>query len=177
MKNKLLSLFAIFAIGLLATAGAVSAFGGFKGGLDDETRDALDVAIENNDFDSWKNLRESLLTENRFEEVKERHQERSEMRESRDLMREAIESDDYDAYTQAVLEIHPEATVMSEDDFAILVDMHVARDSGDMDTWQELRDEYDIRPMPMGRNMNGIGAMNKGFGHESGQGFAGFHAE
>lgn len=179
MKKKFVGLFAILAIGLLITAGAVSAFGP-KGFADDEDRAALDQAIENGDYQTWKNLHEEMLTEDHFNDIRERHQERQEMMEGRDTLRTAIESGDYEAYTQAVLEIHPEATLISEDDFNTLVEIHQARIDGDMDTWQTLRDEIDFEPGMYGHGdgmfMGKGSEMGQGLGHGHGMG-NGFSAE
>ena len=131
MKKKFVGLFAILAIGLLLTAGAVSAFGpwGFANNED------VDRAIEDGDFQAWREIHQNQLTEDNFERTQEMYQERQgRMRGDRSL-RDAIEADDYQAYADAVLEIHPDATVISESDFEILVEMHQARLDGDMDKW------------------------------------------
>ena len=59
-------------------------------------RDAVQEAIESEDFSEWKSLRESQLTEDRFSKIVERHSQMSEMREVQDELKEAWENDDFE---------------------------------------------------------------------------------
>ena len=167
MKKKFVGLLAILAIGLLLTGGLVSAFGpkGFVG--DEELRQAID----DGDFQTWKELHEERLTEDNFAEIQERHQERQGKMQGPQEMRDAIETNDYEAYTDAVLEIHPEAIVLSQEDFNTLVAMHQAKLDGDMDTWKSFRDEVDFAPGEMMREHRGMGnGMGNRLGRGMGQG-------
>ena len=105
MKKIYAGILATFAIALLGV-GMVSAFGGFGKGMFNpnlteeekaemqEFHDVIQTAVENNDYDTWKSLKESKLTEEQFEKVKERHQMREEFRT---VMEEARESGDFSA--------------------------------------------------------------------------------
>jgi hypothetical protein len=93
--------FGILAVVLITLAGtfAIAApFGddsfGNKGIMDEETRLALHESIENDDYETWNYLKQAQLTTERFEEVKQRHTERAEMREARAELRDAIENAD-----------------------------------------------------------------------------------
>lgn len=163
MKKKFVGVFALLAIGLLLSTATASAFGPRWF----ENSDELHQAIEDGDYDTWKELRVERLTEERFEEVQERHQERQERMQGEKSLREAIEDADYGAYSEAVLAIHPEASVISESDFEILVELHQARMSGDMDLVEELQDDIDFAPGMFG---HGKGSF-MGKGSEMGQGF------
>jgi len=165
MKGKLLGLFALLAIGLLVTGGLVAAFGsrGFA-----DTND-MRQAIADGDFQTWKQLHQEQLTEKNFAQEQERYQERQGMMQGREEIQAAIDADDYTAYSALVLKIHPDATVISEDDFTTLVELHQARLDGDVDTWQKLRDEIDFAPGEMARQGRG-GFI--GHGHEMGRGMA-----
>lgn len=166
MKKKFVGIFALLAIGLLLTGGIVSAFG--PNGFAKANNDKIQQAIDNGDFQSWKSLNEERLTESEFARIQERHQERENRSLGREDLRAAIESNDYDAYSQAVLEIDPNAIVMSENDFAKLVEMHHARLDGDMNKWSELRDEIDFLPGEM-QNRGFGDLMGRGQGHRMGQ--------
>jgi hypothetical protein len=91
MEKKTIGIFAFVMVAVLAI-GMVSAFGGFGNKMSDENREAMDTAMESGDFESWKSLMQSQITEERFDEMRARHQERAEFRA---LMQEARESGDY----------------------------------------------------------------------------------
>ena len=110
MKRKY-TLVAALAMVTLLGVGMVSAFGsgnGFMSGLTDEERaemqdqkEAIRAAVENEEYAEWKSLMEDRiaemqgrLTEEDFNEVVARHQERAEFREA---MEEARESGDFSA--------------------------------------------------------------------------------
>ena len=104
MKNKLtLGIVALVVVGVLA-GGFVSAFGfgnGPMGDISEEDRtemqefhESIQEAIENNDYEAWKSLMESRLTEEHFDEIIERHAEMSDMGEIREQIREAYEAGD-----------------------------------------------------------------------------------
>ncbi|MCA9488249.1 MAG: hypothetical protein KC516_04800 [Nanoarchaeota archaeon] len=59
-------------------------------------RDQMRDAIETGDFDSWKALIESQLTEENFNNIVERHYEMSEVSDLRDQIRTAIQDGDYE---------------------------------------------------------------------------------
>jgi hypothetical protein len=85
MKKKYLGIFAIFAIALLGI-GAVSAFGMGQGkmlGLDEEEKTEMEAfrlevqnAVQNGDYETWKSLVESKISEENFEKIQSRWIER-----------------------------------------------------------------------------------------------------
>lgn len=95
MKKAILS---VLAIALLSVS-FVSAFGfgmnSFENNEEMQTfRDSVKEAVENRDFNSWKSLMESRLTQENFDNLVERHKEMSEVRALREELRDAIESGD-----------------------------------------------------------------------------------
>jgi hypothetical protein len=72
MKKILLSVFLIAIVGI----SFVSAFGGKF--MDDETRTTMQDAVENEDYHAWRTLMIEQLTEERFNEMVVRHNERME---------------------------------------------------------------------------------------------------
>lgn len=90
MEKKILGISAIVFVALLGF-GFVSAYG-FGNQVSLEDKDAMRTAVESGDYASWKALMESQITEEKFNEIKLRHQEREEFRS---LMEEARESGDY----------------------------------------------------------------------------------
>jgi hypothetical protein len=89
MKNK--KLFGIFSLMLVLvlSLGMLSAFN-FQGrfSLEDEE---VQEAISNNDYGSWKELMQSRLTVERFNEIRERAQQREEFRASIQEARENLD--------------------------------------------------------------------------------------
>ena len=173
MKGKLFGHFALLAIGLIVIGGLVAAFG--PKGL--ANTDDLRQAIADGDFQTWKQLHQEQLTENNFAQEQERYQEHQGMMQERENIQATIEAGDYETYSELVLELHPDATLISEEDFATLVAMHDARQNGDMDTWQELHDDMDFAPGEMARQglgrfmgRHGMSGIDQGFGDRSGLG-------
>lgn len=119
MKNKkLLGAFAIFSIALLSV-GMVSAFGFGQGTMQGKSQgmglmmgyedlsegeiaeiqvfqDSIKTAIENSDFEEWKSLIESQLTQEHFNQIVEKHSKMSEQRQLYEQMQEAWENEDYE---------------------------------------------------------------------------------
>jgi uncharacterized membrane protein (DUF106 family) len=102
MKNKLtLGIIALVVVGVL-TSGFVAAFGFGNGqAVSEEERTemqefhgSIQETIENEDYEAWKSLMESRLTEEQFDEIIERHAQMSGVRELRGEMREAYEAGD-----------------------------------------------------------------------------------
>lgn len=181
---------ALLMVGLVAIAGTVSAFGGLGGiwpgesqGADDATR----TAIETGDFSAWKAAVEAQLTEENFNlivkrqfEMQQRGAEMEQRREYREAMRQAIEENDYEAWKEAAENIGLESEkILSEDDFALIVQLHQAREDQDTEAVAELMDEMDlagitgfgigpgmelgIRP-EMGDGHRGMGPGHMGYG-------------
>ena len=91
MERKTLGIFAFAIIAILGIS-AVSAFGGFGNEMPNEDIEAMQYAIESGNYETWKSLKESQITEKRFNELQTRHQEREKFRA---LIEESRESGDY----------------------------------------------------------------------------------
>jgi len=173
MKNKyLFGLISLMLIGLFVI-NPVSAFMG-KGLFRTEN---VDTAISNNDFTSWKHAVESELTEENFNNVIERRNNREQNRdlnrEIHDSMRIAIENNDYGAWLEAAqsLENFPkDIETITEEDFNTLVEIHNARISGDFELAHELMEDSDLSfgfGQPMGghnQRANMLRGQGKGMG-------------
>lgn len=140
---------ALFAIGLIVTTGAVSAFGGF-GNMNADKEDIRD-AIESGDFESWRNL---IANEERFEQMRAKHQERAANHEA---VRDALEAEDYEAVIAAQPENCPMADKITEENFDTFIAMHEAKQDGDFETAKELAQELGFE----GKARMGFGG--KGF--------------
>lgn len=101
MKNK--TLMGVFAFGVVAllAIGFVAAFPMGHGGQDlseeeqaemQAHREAVVAALEADDYEEWKALKESMLTEERFALAQERH---AQMEEIRAAVEEAKETGDW----------------------------------------------------------------------------------
>lgn len=134
MENK--TIYSFVALGIIALLGVsafVSANTGFGLGngigqdLTDEEkvdieshREAVKEAIESQDYDLWKSLMEERiesmkekLTEDNFDKIVERHQQRSETREElKSLMEEARESGDFSEVREYIQENDLQKPVM-----------------------------------------------------------------
>lgn len=97
MKNKVTyGIFAVVFVTLL-TVGSVAAFGlGHGYGFSEEEqaereafRTEVKTAMENGDFETWKYLMQSRLTEKHFTEMQEQHNQMQEMQQLREQLREA----------------------------------------------------------------------------------------
>jgi len=115
MKNKTLTLFVV--LGVIAVIGVSLAVafpgsfgevkGSFGGSLTDEEiaekqafRESLMEAVESNDYVSWRSLMESQLSEERFNEMREKHTQMQEKRELMQQLREAVEDGDAETAEQ-----------------------------------------------------------------------------
>lgn len=168
---KKIGVFALMVIGMLTMTTLVSAFMGF-GNFDN--RDEIDAAIESDDYSAWKRAMSNTLTEDRFNEMKQRHSQNS---GKRDLMRTAIDSGDYDAYKEIVEEISDERfEVLTEEDFNTLVEIHQARNDGDFELVHELMEDVDFQLPGMGKGMmQGEGSFRGMHGQGKGQGRMAFN--
>lgn len=145
---------AVLVVGLIATAGSVYAYG-MKANNLFGNHDQIKEAIENGDYDTWKSLHEEGLTEERFNELVERDNQR-------EKVRSAIENEDYEAWKIAMQNVESGNSELTEDDFNLIVQMHKARQSGDYDTVHDLMDELKdlgfVEPRErMGHGMRGHG--------------------
>jgi hypothetical protein len=88
----------IVALSMIALLGVsmVSAIG-FRNRMSDQDREALENAMKSGDFEAWESVKKNMISEEKFEQARARHQERQELRES---LREARESGDFEAMQQ-----------------------------------------------------------------------------
>lgn len=168
---KIFGIFALAVMALVVTGGMVAAYG-FR-------NEAVQNALENNDYDAWKLAMDEqyadATTEDAFKNTETRYEQRGVFREERDARRTAmdaaLDARDYDAWLAVVDDMNyaPRFEVLSEDDFNTLADMHEARQAGDYETADQLRDELGLPEMGegMGEGMHG------GFGEGFGNGFGG----
>jgi hypothetical protein len=98
MKKKLI--IGVFALAMIAILGfgAVSAYG--FGRMSSEEKESMKTAIQDGDFETWKTLKQermsrmfSEIDEEKFNELRARHQERAEFRNA---MMEARDSGDWE---------------------------------------------------------------------------------
>ncbi len=148
-KTTMLVVAGLLMIGLVASAGIVSAFGGRFGGCGfSDTRGAIKQAVENNDYEAWKDTMSGTMTEEKFREIVERHQSRPERRESmnerREAVKQALETQDYTAWKNAIDSFERTGRItdkITEDNFGTFVKLHEARQNRDYETLKELREE------------------------------------
>jgi hypothetical protein len=184
MKNITKKILGVGLVGLSMAGIALAANGEFgsqgKGML--QQNENLQVALDNQDYNGFISTLEEVnpraaerMTEERFQGMVDRH-------EQRDAISDAVENNDYDAWVAAVSVIHEGediSEIVSEDDFATLVAIHEAREDGDFETVNELREDLDFKPR-FGRfgDFNGLGSEGRtstpkedgsGFGMRSGK--------
>jgi len=154
MNKKILGIGILF---LLLAAGTVMAFrGDFAGAMnafDSDEMQQMKTAIENGDYETWKTLQEQNLTEENFNAIRERTQQRIQNREEMQLMQEeiqtAIENQDYTAWKALMEENNnPRNTMMlsviTEDNFSLFSEMHNAMQSGDIETAKTISEELGL---------------------------------
>ena len=167
MKKQLFSVLGMLVIGIVTAASAVAAFG-----LGWHHDAAADDALAAGDYSAWKDAVTAELTQENFDELVQQRQRGAQDRETMQTMQEAIEDNDYNAWLAAAetLDHYPvNATTIDENDFALLVQMHEARQAGDFTTADELADELGFpamgeRGLGQGRGMRGMhGGQGAGF--------------
>lgn len=122
--RKMYNLLAVFLVSALMVA-SVSAVGGKYFNNQDERQELID-AIEAQDYDTWRSIIESQITEENFEEISEYHNNREFYRDTRQLTRDAIAENDYDAYIEAA-NLSGIENAMTKNDFKTLVELHTKR--------------------------------------------------
>jgi len=155
---------------VLLAIGTVMAFNG-NGiqGIDSEIMQQIRTAIENNDFQQWKQLQESTLTEENFNAIKERMQGRTQEREQMPAQNQeiqtAIENQDYTTWKTLMEESNnPQKEEMlsaiNEENFHLLSEMQEARESGNFETAKTIMEELGIQQ----NGFRGRNKMHAGFG-------------
>ncbi|MBN2421985.1 hypothetical protein JXB41_02050 [Candidatus Woesearchaeota archaeon] len=158
-KGTIFALLGLLLVGIVAAAGTASAFG-WHIFSDEENREKIRAAVENRDFNSWKQAMSEQLTEENFNKILERDEQRNQHRENMEAVMAAIEAGDYDAWKEAVADCPGEAKIselITEENFDRFVEMHNARRDGDFETAKEISEELGI-------NMPGHGKMDRGVG-------------
>ncbi len=137
------------------------------GRFDSETKEEIADALENDDFDAWKEAMSSGLTQESFEKMQEWHERMSAKIEAKEAVKDALDNADYDAWLEAIAGLPMEekfTEYINEDNFDELVAAHVARQEGDHETAKEIMEELGI---PLG----GLKKMHqKHFGQGQGRG-------
>ncbi len=99
--------------------------------VDEATRTAIQTAIEKWDYSMFQNAVKELpiasrITEERFQQIKERQKTRDERRQTREEIEKALESKDYAQWKLLVQKVNPERVelINSQEKFEKLVLIH-----------------------------------------------------
>lgn len=171
----------VVALFLLAAIPSTYAFGGFGGprgggqGFNSENREAIEAAIESEDYDAFVEATgNSNITETQFEEMLERHAEmetrRTEMEAEREAIQNAIEAGDYATWASLVAEQNPDAPILEKitaDNFSQLREMQQLREQ-----IRGIQDELGVGQFGFGPG-GGVSDCG-GFGGHRGGGHRGF---
>jgi Na+-translocating ferredoxin:NAD+ oxidoreductase RnfG subunit len=115
-------IFGLLLAGLVVAAGAASAFMDFA---DTATRDKIQQALKDNDYQAWKDAVTAGLTQERFNQAVQSYNQHQDRLTQMDAAAAAIESDDYDAYVKALTEMGmPVDRIPTKDEFANQVTLH-----------------------------------------------------
>lgn len=131
--------------------------------LDDETKEAVDVALSNGDYTAFITAvgedKADKITEERFahmvevhqamedgdtERLKELHEEmKAEMDAKREEVKAALDAGDYNAFIEALGEHVPED--LTEEKFGQMVEVHELRAAGETEEAAKLAREYGLK--------------------------------
>lgn len=136
MKKTTTYILCLVAVGVMASAGLASAFGG--GFVNEQQKTAIKQAIENNDFEAWRTAMTETLTQENFDKLVEMNKAMAERRDLQNAMRQAIANGDYNAYNQAFENLRGSMQAMSEDDFNAMVERYNAGNAGNAGNSGEL---------------------------------------
>jgi hypothetical protein len=106
-KMKKTIIFGLAALMLIGIVAAGMPAMGHMLGMDRAGNDAIRTAIEDNDFDAWREAVTATITEENFNEIVERYATMSERMQTHQDVRDAIYLGDYDAYKAAAEEACP----------------------------------------------------------------------
>ncbi|MEM2933295.1 MAG: hypothetical protein QXQ02_00495 [Halobacteria archaeon] len=121
MKKFILTL---IIVGILGSAGIAAALG--AGLITSEQRSAIKQAIENNDYEAWRNAVIATLTQENFQKLVERYKIMTERRELQNAIKQAIKEGNYTAYKEAAEKLISTYRVMSEEEFNALLERYKA---------------------------------------------------
>ena len=157
--NKKIVLMSVGLFAILAVVASVVAFPasfGLKGPVDDAEKQAIADAVQNNDFEAFKEIVNSNL-QNRFDTMVEKYQVHQEVDE-------AIENGDYAAWKEIMEQntqrSNPIADKITEDNFYLLKELRDAKESGDTERISEIESELGITKGPRGPQRGMRGPMN-----------------
>ncbi|MBN2203327.1 MAG: hypothetical protein JW700_04050 [Candidatus Aenigmarchaeota archaeon] len=128
-------------LGMVAVSGTAFAF---NGGFKTENNEAVRDALKTNDYNAWRLAMEETLTEENFNQMVEMNQNRERIRLNMEDANQALENGDYDAWKAAMENCERQRTDMSEvtqEQFAIMMQIREARQNKDFDTAAELGQE------------------------------------
>lgn len=115
-------IFGLLLAGLVVAAGAASAYMGFA---DTATRDKIQQALKDNDYQAWKDTVTAGLTEERFNQAVQNYKQHQGRLTQMDAAAAAIESDDYDVYVKALTDMGmPVDRIPTKDEFANQAALH-----------------------------------------------------
>lgn len=143
MRKGILASMAVLIISILTASAFAVGLGKDANG----NNQAIKEAIENNDYNAWKTAMTSELTEERFNQIVEKHQKMQNRKENIDALKAAIEAEDFEAWQSAVSEMEnpPKyASGITEENFDTLVEFYNAKESGDKEKAKELAKELGI---------------------------------
>ena len=149
-KFKTRSILIVVAIVVVLGLSLVAAypFSGLFNDKQSELHEAIQSAIENDDYSTWRSLMEEKLSEENFDLIVERHKVMSEKfetkQETMQAIQNAMDAKDYDAWKTAIESnkmYFNLADKITEDNFATFVQLHAAKQSGDFETVKELSSE------------------------------------
>lgn len=168
IRKNVIPVFAALAVFGLLSATVVSAYGfGWMNDMDDDEREALRSAVESGDYDAWKAVMESEMSEENFESMQERH---AVGRERREAIGAAFDAGDYGTWVEAV-QMNGKAPriteKVTEENFPLIVELHEVRQAGDTERVNEIREELgfphgscDGGGKGFGKGMHGMGMRN-----------------
>ena len=113
--NKKTTAIAAVVMGMIAVSGTVFAYGG---GMGIENREAVQNAIETNDYNAFKEAMTNEITEEQFNQLVDMYQQR-------ETMRNALENGDYEAWKLAVQEMEQTRlqNMLTEENFNRMMEM------------------------------------------------------
>lgn len=152
-------------IALTAGATSVYAFVGDDKEQFQEEREKMREAVENNDYETWKNLMAEKINEEHFTKLVEMHKNKGEMAEKREKAQESVKNGDYNAWLEVVGEDSKMAEKINEDNFHKLTEMHNLREEGKHDEAKAIKEELGL-DFGKGKGMGPEGKM--GSGHKRG---------
>ena len=154
-----IAIIVIAAIGLLgiSTASAHPFYEGNNKMMSFEGQQAIQEAVQNNDYEAWASLMQARITQENFnklaekqKEIAENHAETSEHRfqmiEKMQAIETAIKNSDYDAWYAAISDsgLSRITETINKENFPVYVQLHEAMQSRDIETAQQLSEELGL---------------------------------